>query len=137
MFKVCFSEDMDRKSLSLWVRPDDHQDFKFDDTTDLNVLIRNWKTGLMDLISNKIFSFIGDAPDPNLSRNLAKAGGVFVNSLLAYFKEKLKGPLDPIVKATLAKYVGMQSIFVYIDDLDRGWEGRPIDRAYPVDADTH
>ncbi|MGO9757312.1 MAG: hypothetical protein ACLPNY_11945, partial [Roseiarcus sp.] len=47
MFKVCFSEDIDRKDLSLWVRPDDLLDFKFDDTTNLNVLIRNWKSGLI------------------------------------------------------------------------------------------
>src|SRR5208282_2018355 len=127
MFKVCFSEDIDRKDLSLWVRPDDLQDFKFDDTTDLNALIRNWKTGLIDLITNKIVSFVGDTHDASVSRTLARTGGVFVNSLLVYFKEKLKGPLDPVVKATLSKFVGMQRIFVYIDDLDRGWEGRPID----------
>ncbi len=109
------------------MRPDDLQDFQFDDTTDLNVLIRNWKTGLIDLISNKIISFVGDAHDASVSRLLARTGGVLQNSLLVYFKEKLKVPLDPVVKATLSKFVSMQRIFVYIDDLDRGWEGRPID----------
>jgi len=127
MFKVCYSEDVDRKDLSLWVRPDDLLEFKFDDTTDLNVLIRNWKSGLIDLITNKIVSFVGDEPDPTLLRRLASVGGVFVNSLVVYFKEKLKGPLDPLVKATLAKFVSSQKVIVYIDDLDRGWQGKPVD----------
>ena len=87
MFKVCHSEDVDRKELSLWVRPDDLLDLKFDDTTDLNSLIRNWKSGLIDLISNKIVSFVGDEPNPTFSRTLAKTGGVFANSLIVYFKE--------------------------------------------------
>jgi hypothetical protein len=126
MFRVCFSEDEDRHNLSLWVRPDDILDFEFDDTTNLNVLIRNWKTGLINLIAGRIASFVGDG-DPTVARSLAKAGGVFTRSLLAYFGEKLKGALDPVVKATLSKYASNQKIFVYIDDLDRGWEGKPID----------
>ena len=63
MFKVCYSEDEDRHNLSLWVRPDDIIDFEFDDTTNLNVLIRNWKAGLINLIATKIISFVGDS-DP-------------------------------------------------------------------------
>ncbi len=54
MFRVCYSEDIDRKDLSVWVRPDDIVDFQFDDSTNLNVLIRNWKTGLVSLILNKM-----------------------------------------------------------------------------------
>jgi hypothetical protein len=71
--------------------------------------------------------FASDTPDPTITRELAKAGGVFVKSLLAYFKDKLNAPLDPIVKATLSKFASTQKILVYIDDLDRGWEGKPID----------
>jgi hypothetical protein len=127
MFHVCFSEDSDRRDLSLWVRPDDIVDFKFEDTTNLNILIRNWKSGLIDLIVTKIFSFVGDSPDPTLARTLAKTGSVFVKSLMSYFKDKLAGPLDPIVKATLSKFASTRKIWVYIDDLDRGWEGKPID----------
>ena len=62
-----------------------------------------------------------------MARSLAKAGGVFTRSLLAYFTDKLKGTLDPVVKATLSKYASTQKVFIYIDDLDRGWEGKPID----------
>jgi hypothetical protein len=127
MFKVCFSEDSDQRNLSLWVRPDDLINFHFDDTTDLNVLIRNWKQGLLALIVSKIVSFVGDNPDSPLSNTFSSAGAVFTNSLIAYFKEKLKSALDPSVKATLAKFVTSRKIHVYIDDLDRGWEGKPID----------
>ncbi|MDR3571459.1 MAG: hypothetical protein P4L81_04665 [Candidatus Pacebacteria bacterium] len=127
MFKVCFSEDADRKDLSLWVRPDDLLDFKFDSSSDLNILIRNWKTGLTGLIVSKIASFVGDSSDDPSLKKAGAVGATFVKSLLVYFRDKLNGSLDPVVKATLAKFATTQKVFVYIDDLDRGWEGKPID----------
>ena|SRR5271165_5633520 len=127
MFRVCYSEDRDRNDLSLWVRPDDLIKFNLENTEDLNVLIRNWQNGLTDLISDKIVSFVGDCPDNTIVRDLARAGGVFVSSLLTYFKDKLSGTLDPVVKATLSKFASFQTINVYIDDLDRGWEGKRAD----------
>jgi hypothetical protein len=127
MFKVCFSEDVDKRLLSLWVRPDDLLSVRFDDTMDLNVLIRNWKIGLIDLVANKIVSFVGDSPQSGALKAISGAGAVFTNSLLSYFKEKLDHALDPAIKATLSKFLADRKILVYIDDLDRGWEGQPKD----------
>jgi hypothetical protein len=127
MFKVCFSEDREQNQLSVWIRPDDLLDFKFDDTSNLNVLIRNWKTGLINLITNKIISFAGDSLENPAVRTIVSTGGLFTKSLVSYLKEKLSGPLDPLIKATISKFAERQRVVVYIDDLDRGWEGKTAD----------
>lgn len=127
MFKVCFGEDIDQSNLSIWVRPDDLLSLKFDDTTDLNILIRNWKVGLLDLIQKKIISFVGDIPSNETLKVFSGVGAGITNSLVLYFKEKLGQALDPTIKATLSKFLTQKKIYIYIDDLDRGWEGRPVD----------
>ncbi|WP_374310570.1 P-loop ATPase, Sll1717 family [Dongia sp.] len=127
MFKVCFSEDLDQRSLSLWVRPDDLLNFRFDETTDLNALIRNWKSGLLDLIASKVVSFVGEAPTSTAVKTIAIAGAGITNALISFFKKKLGDALDPAIQATLEKFLTSKKILIYIDDLDRGWEGKPVD----------
>lgn len=127
MFKVCFSEDVEQRNLSLWVRPDDLVSFRFDDTTDLNLLIRNWKDGLLELILGKIVSLVGDAPGSINLQQFSASGNGLIAFVLKYLKDRVGQISDPAICATIAKFATNTKIIVYIDDLDRGWEGKPID----------
>jgi hypothetical protein len=127
MFKVCFGEDLDQCNLSLWVRPDDLVNLRFDNTTDLNVLIRNWKDGLADLILRKIVALAGEVPTQETIHHLNVAEKGLTVTLSRYMSEKREIVADRAIQAMFTKFLENKKLIIYIDDLDRGWEGKPTD----------
>ena len=126
ILKVCHLEDVEDNVLSLWVRPNDV--FGAVETSSDNFLglIENWKTGLSTLIVRKALEGCGYYNEANSIGKIT--GGV--RHLVSALYEKLQsiaGTSGNDAKRVVSQFLKNKKIRVYLDDLDRGWEGREAD----------
>lgn len=86
-------------------------------------LIRDWKQGLSSIIVDKIIEQFGG--DKNCQhRNI----GNIVSVVQKFFEQKLKISLqEEKNKMIISNFSKNKRIVVFIDDLDRGWEGKKND----------
>jgi hypothetical protein len=125
LFQVAMADDRDVNRLTLVVQPDDIADLA-EDTHDFLKTVRAWKTGLAELLARKALTGLGASGDT--ATELAKRwGGKLTDFLLSTIRDPKYVSLDP-TKAAIAKaFLAKAEISVYIDDLDRGWQGRKQD----------
>lgn len=127
LFKICHLEDKAAGELAIWIRPDDLYSSTFPETDDINALILHWKQALRNIIARKVIEFFGSEPDESITARLRMSGMNLVGMLADYFSKDNKSIVDQSLKGVLSSFLGRRRIFVYIDDLDRGWSGKPID----------
>src|ERR1044071_144909 len=125
LIKVAISEDRDKGHLAVLIRPDDIVGLAAEDRSLLE-LIRDWKEGLTRLLAAKIVDTLGMPDEDDKSRPK------FTGRLLNFVSESIKYignvvDLDPAKRLVVDRFLKSGRIIVYIDDLDRGWEGRPLD----------
>ncbi len=125
LFSVSIDEDSQNGRLSVLIKPDDIIGIG-EDIEDFLKLIREWKSGIIKIISEKILKSYNLYND-GWERNLASMGG----KVIAFLQASLKAPeslnLQPTQKAIIQDFLNNGKIYVYIDDLDRGWQGRKRD----------
>ncbi len=125
MFAVAIGEDRDDNNIALLLRPDDIVELDIYNR-DFLKLIRDWKNGLTFLIVRKALAELGGNPS-----DLAKE--VRSGQILDFLKLELLNSSAPPTSRNLkqqqvrAKFLANPRINVYIDDLDRGWQGRKED----------
>lgn len=125
LFAVARAEDTERYNLSVLLKPDDVVSLGTD-TTDFLKTIRDWKEGIARIIAAKVFSSFGIGDKGRLVQ-LKAYGGKLIKFLMATFKD-LKGvSFTPAQDAIVQQFLKINQINVYIDDLDRGWQGRKED----------
>lgn len=123
LFKVAMAEAEESGQLAILIRPDDIIGIG-SDTTDFIRAIRDWKEGLVGIIGEKILTSFGNKSD-GISR--AKLiGGQLINTLAAYLKDNQSAILET-KQQILRHFLSSKKVSIYIDDLDRGWQGRPQD----------
>lgn len=127
LFQVAITEDWENKRLPILVKPDDVTDLAVN-VDDFLKTIRNWKTGLLAIIVGKVLQAIGSR-ERKLKAKIAQFSGNAVDFLHETFKKKLELnlSLDPSKRLIVENFLKNRTIVVYIDDLDRGWQGRPTD----------
>lgn len=123
LFKVAMAEAVEASHLAILIRPDDIVGIGTD-TTDFIKAIRDWKEGLLSIIGEKIFTSFGD--DSSALPRTKLIGGQILNTIVNYFEEK-KGAIAGAKKSILEHFLSFKKVSIYIDDLDRGWQGRPQD----------
>lgn len=128
MFKVALAEAQEAGELALLIRPDDIIGIKTD-SLDFIQAIRDWKEGLISVIAAKIFTSFGGDGAVGVSKLV---GGQLLNAVANFFEEK-KAIVGGVQKNVLEHFLRYKRISIYIDDLDRGWQGRAID-IYRVSA---
>lgn len=126
-FQVAIAEDRDANRLTLVVKPDDVIEIA-NDTTDFLQTIRSWKVGLTDLLAHKSIVGLDAVPDDGWRERLRRTGG----RLIEFLRSSIESPenyieLGPAKRAIADAFLKRSEISVYIDDLDRGWQGRPQD----------
>ncbi|MEQ3322492.1 ATP-binding protein [Bacteroides xylanisolvens] len=126
LFKVAMSEEQEKGNLPILIKPDDIAELGKDDENFL-LRIRQWKYGLTKIIGEKVFSEFGLLDDSVLSK-LTKFGLKLSN----YIYETVSTVKDNVdllesQKLLVSNFLSKRKIVVYIDDLDRGWEGKPDD----------
>lgn len=126
LFKVAMQEDKNNNRIMALIKPDDIIGLGSSSKEFLQI-IREWKDGLSEIISKKILQSTGSFTDGNIGK-LRSYGGAVVDFLSDTFRDKLKEyDLMPSKQILINNYLKDKSINIYIDDLDRGWQGRKED----------
>lgn len=125
LFKVAMAEDREIGWMPVSIQPNDIGYLSIDTTNFLNT-IRSWNKGLNEIITDKIFRSLGI----NLDRPLDGLEG-FRGDLISFLKHKLTAlkanDYPSEFENRILSFLDKPRITVYIDDLDRGWEGKPKD----------
>lgn len=122
-FKVAYAKNLEEKEVSLWVKPDDIVELAIEDDVDFLVVIRNWKRGLEKLIIDKVLENVISS---NIESGTIASGikkGYKILDSLAEILNKEKGNVDKAKEVIVKNFFAHKNVFVYIDDLDRGWTG--------------
>lgn len=123
LFHVAMAESASEGRLSLLIKPDDIAGIGEKETNFLK-LIREWKNGITEIIAKKALVSFG------LLRNdwrgtLNDYGGKFIDFLQSTFRAENYANLSQAKRAVIDDFLKNGKIFVYLDDLDRGWQGDP------------
>ena len=125
LFQVAISESAERGKLPILIQPNDIAGLPID-ADDFLETIRNWTEGLTSVIARKALEQIGIT-------NLA---------LAADHPHRARGPIEVVLDVlqhaspqdcragsddAMLEFLDKPALEVFIDDLDRGWEGRKSD----------
>jgi len=126
LFRISISEEIEKGNLPILIKPDDIADLGKDDENFL-LKIRQWKYGLNKIIGAKVFNELGITDEPTLKKltNFGLKLVSFVGDSITLLKDKID--LTPTQKLLMNNFLKSKKIIVYIDDLDRGWEGKKDD----------
>ncbi|HPF10053.1 MAG TPA: hypothetical protein PKW08_07165 [Flavobacteriaceae bacterium] len=126
LFKVAIAEEKENGNLPILIKPDDIAELG---KTDENFLlrIRQWKYGLTKIIGAKVFNEFGLYND-SLAGKLSQFGV----KLVSFVSDSVKAvkdtvDLQPTQKKAAENFLKSKKIIVYLDDLDRGWQGKTDD----------
>jgi hypothetical protein len=127
LFKVAMAEDRDDGRLPIFLRPNDLMGIQPASSGFLD-RIAHWKSGLQAVIAQKSLEEFGIKKESAVSDAMNVAGktlGFLRDTLKPYSESKVD--LTPTQKMLITKFLKKASITVYIDDLDRGWQGQRED----------
>lgn len=126
LFKVAISEEKEKRNLPILIKPDDIAELGKNNENFL-LRIRQWKYGLIKIIGEKVFNEF-DIHDEKITSKLTQFGLKIV-SYVADSVNALRDSVDltPSQKILIDNFLKSKKIIVYIDDLDRGWEGKKED----------
>lgn len=125
LFHIAMSEETQRGKLSLLIKPDDIAGIA-EHETDFLKLIREWKSGITEIISRKALVSFGLLHD-GWRGSLNEYGGKFIDYLQTTFRADSYANLQPSKKLVIEDFLKSGKIYVYLDDLDRGWQGNTKD----------
>lgn len=129
LFTVAMQEERDKGQLPILIRPDDISAIHTG-PGDFLESIRQWKNGLQRIIAGKALDALGIQSKGNIGDALSGAGKVLTflrDSAQPYIRRKVN--IAPSEEAFLKRFLKKSIVTVYVDDLDRGWEGRKQDIA--------
>lgn len=128
LLKKCHLDANEANSVAIWLRPDDVYELRFPDRQqDLNQQIEAWKTGLLRIIAKQTIEAVTTRTvedDTQLARTTAKNLLGLVSNILRTTKRE---QAENIEGALFDSFMSDQKIFVFIDDIDRGWSASPQD----------
>ncbi len=124
LLKMAVMEDHPNGIVSVLIKPNDITDLGVD-TSDFLHTVRSWQTGLFKIISEKVFDYLG------ISQHLNQSPKNFRGAILDFIVDTLINinnayyPTDK--RDFILNFLEKPRVTVYIDDLDRGWQGRKND----------
>lgn len=125
LFQVAIDEEAESNRLTILIKPDDIIGIG-GETDDFLRLIRDWKTGINEIIAKKALTSFGMLFD-GWRGKLNQYGGAALDFLSSTLNLDDKVSLTASKEAVLRNFLKSNKISVYIDDLDRGWQGRKHD----------
>ena len=120
LFKIAINEDQANNRLPILIKPDDIKEITVDSIS-FNQRVRQWKEGLISIIKEKVFETFNFHDDKG--KYIPKT--LYILSYLhdTFSNIKSYANLDPTKKILYDNFLKSRQIIVYIDDLDRGWNG--------------
>ena len=125
LLRRAYLQNEENAQLAIWIRPNDLVPYIADTSSPaLNILIENWKSGLLAAIVDKVLSRFPDTKfdKKDLARSTTKAALSIIGKAA---KDKLPSVSDLLTRKIVENYLKDAKIFVYIDDIDRGWTASP------------
>lgn len=125
VFRMSYLENIENNVLSIWVKPDDILGIaKTEDGTDPLEMIRQWKSGLEELLVEKVISNFNISKDNDGINQISRNGLKFTERISMIIK-KVRDvvDVDEIKKSVADQYLKNHKIVIYVDDLDRAWNG--------------
>lgn len=108
----------------MWVRPDDIESLEtIENSTDTIKLIRQWKTGLEKLIISKVCENFQMNDNEDINKYIKQGVKITENLFKIIKKANEHVDLTEVNKLITEQYMKNNKIVVYIDDLDRAWNG--------------
>lgn len=127
LFQVAMQEELSKKRLAILIKPDDIADLEISDDGPLK-LIRSWKIGIMEIIAKKILVSFGKLSELKDWKDRLKDYGGRLFDFISSSNLLLKNEnLAEVKRVILENYLSDGRISIYLDDLDRGWQGREND----------
>lgn len=132
LLRVAYSEDLENKILSLWLRPDEVRSAEpAANGADLNARIQAWKAALTRLIAREIAGWVGDQAVDRFEDRVEIDSRGRIKDLVGLVRDivskKFESGIDAAKKTVIDAFQRTNVIRVYLDDLDRGWEAKPDD----------
>ena len=124
LFQVAMQEEKEKDRLTILIKPDDIAEIS-GDKSDFLREIRAWKKGITEIIAKKVLVSQGLMYD-GWRKKLNQYGGEIIEFLVATFEEETPN-LNSSKKLFVDEFLKKKKISIYIDDLDRGWEGKKND----------
>ncbi len=125
VFQMSYLENLKNNVLSIWVKPDDILGIaNIEDETDPLEMIRQWKSGLEELLVKKVISNFNISKD-NDTINQISRNGLKLTERIGMIVKKVQDvvDVDAIKKSVADQYLKNHKIVIYVDDLDRAWNG--------------
>lgn len=116
------AEERAANRIALLVKPDDIAELQ-EEGQDFLKAIRTWKNGLSDILASKTLKSLGLKSD-TWQDTLKDFGGRLLDFLRQTLKSTEQYSLEPSNRLLVETFLKTNEISVYIDDLDRGWQGR-------------
>ena len=111
IFTIARHEDLDAHRISVLIRPDDIDSIG-KNGIDFSQMIREWKSGLMTIISEKVLENIGLMIGPNEFSNSFSKGGKIINILKNMFSGTVSGvDLSSANQAVVEQFLKENCIF--------------------------
>lgn len=125
LFRMSYEENIEHNVLSLWIKPNDIADLcKVDENENSLGLIEKWKVGLNQRIVELVLKEFQINTDTPWIQNVVKNGVKLIDSVTEIVKIlKDKADIGKTKELVVKKYLSKHRIVIYIDDLDRAWEG--------------
>lgn len=124
ILQIMQQEFNDANILTIKLTPDDISEIAEDDS-DMLKLIRKWKEGLTSIVSQKAIERLF-----NEKIGIKKIGNTIIDIVMQYIKNKIQIKeldIDKVKNDLLCNFYNNKKMVIFIDDLDRGWEGKKSD----------
>ncbi|MFB9238117.1 P-loop ATPase, Sll1717 family [Plantactinospora siamensis] len=123
LFRVAMAELREAGGLAVQIKPDDVADIARGQPDFLSS-IRAWKVGLRDVIAKRAAQTMS-LKVIGLEGQVKEAESVIVPLLEKISDREASAKAE--IQATREKFQQSHALHVFVDDLDRGWEGRQAD----------
>ena len=125
LLRMSYEENRSNNVLTLWIHPNDIADLcqVSEDENPLS-LIEKWKSGLNSRIVELVMQkFLVDT-DCDLANVAIQKGVDLIDKITMIIKGvKDKIDIEETKRLVVNKYIANHEVIIYIDDLDRAWEG--------------
>ena len=127
LLRRAYLHNQENLQLAVWVRPNDLVSHMVEVVPpELNQQIESWKSGLLEAIVQKCISRVGNDQEPSERRKFAKSTTkAVIGTIAGILKSRLPDVNDTITRNVVENFLHDQKVYVYIDDIDRGWDASP------------